>query len=58
MWLADIIIEIYANESALLRSKKNDDITQKLMSKLYLYESNILINNISHKILDSSTGGF
>tara|TARA_B110000503_G_C7122802_1_gene403243 strand:+ start:159 stop:1826 length:1668 start_codon:yes stop_codon:yes gene_type:complete len=57
MWIADIIIEIYANESGFLRSKKTGDIVQKEMSKLYLYESNQLINKVATKIVDSSTSG-
>jgi len=57
MWIADIIIEIYANESGFLRSKKTGDINQKEMSKLYLYESNQLINKVATKIADSSTAG-
>ena len=57
MWIADIIIEIYANESGFLRSKKTGDVIQKEMSKLYLYESNQLINKVATKIVDSSTTG-
>tara|TARA_R110000772_G_scaffold125999_4_gene232866 strand:- start:119 stop:1786 length:1668 start_codon:yes stop_codon:yes gene_type:complete len=57
MWIADIIIEIYANESGFLRSKKTGYLSQKEMSKLYLYESNQLINKVATKIVDSSTSG-
>ena len=43
LWLSDIIIEIYANESALLRSEKTKDKNQKLMAQKYLYDSNQLV---------------
>ena len=35
--MADIIIEIYASESAILRAMKTKDSNQKTMGKLYLY---------------------
>ncbi len=57
IWLSDIIIEIYANESALLRSEKTQDTLQKSMIQNYLYNSNKLVKNISEKIIDSTSKG-
>lgn len=57
IWLSDIIIEIYANESALLRSEKTQDTHQKLMIQKYLYDSNKLIKNIAENIISSICKG-
>ena len=55
--MSDIIIEIYASESALLRAIKNGDENQKEMAKLYLYESNQKIKEKSFEIIDASSSG-
>ena len=57
LWLSDVIIEIYANESTLLRLKKTNINEHKLMTQQYLYESNKFIKNISEKIIDSTSKG-
>ena len=55
--MADIIIEIYASESALLRSMKTGDENQKKMSQLYLYEANQKVKEKAHEIIDVSSSG-
>ena len=55
--MADIIIEIYASESAILRSMKTKDSNQKTMGKLYLYESNQKIKEKAYEIIDTSSKG-
>mgnify|MGYP003112406050 FL=1 len=55
--MADIIIEIYASESALLRAMKTKDSNQKTMGKLYLYESNQKIKEKAYEIIDASSKG-
>ena len=55
--MADIIIEIYASESALLRSIKTGDENQKKMSQLYLYEANQKVKEKAHEIIDVSSSG-
>ena len=55
--MADIIIEIYASESAILRAMKTKDSNQKTMGKLYLYESNQKIKEKSYEIIDASSKG-
>ena len=55
--MADIIIEIYASESAILRSMKTGDDNQKKMSELYLYEANQKIKEKAYEIIDASTKG-
>ena len=55
--MADIIIEIYASESALLRAKKTSDENQKKMSELYLYEANQKIMQKANEIIDVSSNG-
>lgn len=55
--MADIIIEIYASESAILRAMKTNDENQKKMSELYLYESNQKIKEKAHEIMDASSSG-
>jgi len=57
MSMADIIIEIYASESALLRAKKTSDENQKKMSELYLYEANQKIMQKANEIIDVSSNG-
>ena len=56
--MADIIIEIYASESAILRANKTGDDTQKHMSNLYLYESNQKVKEKAYEIIDASSSGF
>jgi alkylation response protein AidB-like acyl-CoA dehydrogenase len=56
--MADIIIEIYASESAILRANKTGDNTQKHMSDLYLYESNQKVKEKAYEIIDASSSGF
>ena len=55
--MADIIIEIYASESATLRSMKTSDENQKKMSELYLYEANQKIIQKANEIIDVSSSG-
>jgi alkylation response protein AidB-like acyl-CoA dehydrogenase len=55
--MADIIIEIYASESALLRSKKTGKEDHNKMSKMYLYEANQKIKEKAYEIIDASTKG-
>jgi alkylation response protein AidB-like acyl-CoA dehydrogenase len=55
--MADIIIEIYASESAILRAMKTKDSNQKTMGKLYLYESNQKIKEKAYEIIDASSKG-
>ena len=55
--MADIIIEIYASESAILRAMKTKDSNQKTMGKLYLYEANQKIKEKAYEIIDASSKG-
>ena len=55
--MADIIIEIYASESAILRAMKTKDSNQKTMGKLYLYESNQKVKEKAYEIIDASSKG-
>jgi hypothetical protein len=55
--MADIIIEIYASESTLLRSKKTDKVSHENMANFYLYEANQKIKEKSNEIIDSSSHG-
>lgn len=55
--MADIIIEIYASESTLLRAMKTKDSNQKTMGKLYLYESNQKVKEKAYEIIDASSKG-
>ena len=55
--MADIIIEIYASESALLRSKKTGKEDHSKMSNMYLYEANQKIKEKAYEIIDASTKG-
>ena len=55
--MADIIIEIYAGESALLRSKKTGKEDHNKMSNMYLYEANQKIKEKAYEIIDASTKG-
>ena len=55
--MADIIIEIYASESAILRAKKTGESNHLNMSKLYLYESNQKIKEKAYEIIDASSKG-
>jgi len=55
--MADIIIEIYASESAILRAMKTKDNNQKTMGRLYLYEANQKIKEKAYEIIDASSKG-
>jgi hypothetical protein len=55
--MADIIIEIYASESSILRSMKTDDEVQKKMAEMYLYESNQKVKEKAYEIIDASSNG-
>ena len=55
--MADIIIEIYASESAILRAMKTKDSNQKTMGRLYLYEANQKIKEKAYEIIDASSKG-
>ncbi len=55
--MSDIIIEIYASESALLRATKTKDLTHKYMTELYIYESNQKIKEKANEIIDASSRG-
>jgi alkylation response protein AidB-like acyl-CoA dehydrogenase len=55
--MADIIIEIYASESALLRSKKTNRASHENMANFYLYEANQKIREKSNEIIDASSNG-
>ena len=55
--MADIIIEIYAGESALLRSKKTGKEDHNKMSNMYLYEANQKIKEKAYEIIDASSKG-
>jgi alkylation response protein AidB-like acyl-CoA dehydrogenase len=55
--MADIIIEIYASESAILRAKKTGESNHLNMSKLYLYEANQKIKEKAYEIIDASSKG-
>jgi hypothetical protein len=55
--MADIIIEIYASESALLRAKKTGEVNHLNMSKMYLYEANQKIKEKAYEIIDASSKG-
>ena len=55
--MADIIIEIYASESAILRAKKTGEVNHLNMSKLYLYEANQKIKEKAYEIIDASSKG-
>ena len=56
--LADILIEIYASESAILRAEKIGDVNHKQMAKFYQYESNQKIRRFASEIADELGGGF
>ena len=56
--LADILIEIYASESAILRAEKIGDDNHKQMAKFYQYESNQKIRRFASEIADELGGGF
>ena len=58
MGLADIMIEIYASESAILRSLKTKKEEHKMLSKLYQYESNQKVRKFGLEICDELDGGF
>jgi alkylation response protein AidB-like acyl-CoA dehydrogenase len=55
--MADIIIEVYASESAILRAKKTGEVNHLNMSKLYLYEANQKIKEKAYEIIDASSKG-
>lgn len=57
MWLADIIIEIYAAESSVLRALKTGSKKHKILSEFYVYHSNSLVKTASNKIIDASSTG-
>lgn len=55
--MADIIIEIYASESTILRAMKTKDSNQKTMGNLYLYEANQKVKEKAYEIIDASSKG-
>jgi len=57
MSLADILIEIYATESSLLRAEKTGNPQQIELAKYYQYESNQKINNLAYEISNQLEGG-
>lgn len=56
MSLADILIEIYATESSLLRAEKNGNPKQMDLAKYYQYESNQKVNNLAYEISNQLGG--
>ena len=57
MSLADILIEIYATESSLLRAEKTGKKEQIKLANYYQYESNQKVNQLAHEISDQLEGG-
>ena len=57
MSLADILIEIYATESSLLRAEKTGKKEQIELANYYQYESNQKVNQLAHEISDQLEGG-
>ena len=57
MSLADILIEIYATESSLLRAEKTGKKEQIELANYYQYESNQKVNRLAHEISDQLEGG-
>lgn len=59
MSLADILIEIYATESAILRAQKTGRVKQAQLAMYYQYESNQKIRKFASEIADElETGMF
>ena len=57
MSLADILIEIYATESSLLRAEKTGKKEQIELANYYQYESNQKVSQLAHEISDQLEGG-
>lgn len=57
MSLADILIEIYATESSLLRAEKTGKKEQIKLANYYQYESNQKVNQLACEISDQLEGG-
>ena len=57
MSLADILIEIYATESSLLRAEKTGKKEQIELANYYQYESNQKVNQLANEISDQLEGG-
>ena len=57
MSLADILIEIYATESAILRAQKTGKAKQTQLAMYYQYESNQKIRKFANEIADELDAG-
>ena len=57
MSLADILIEVYATESSLLRAEKTGKKQHIELSEYYQYESNQKVKQLAHEISDQLKGG-
>lgn len=57
MSLADILIEIYATESAILRAQKTGRVKQAQLAMYYQYESNQKIRKFASEIADELEAG-
>ena len=57
MSLADILIEIYATESSILRAEKTGKKEQIELANYYQYESNQKVNQLANEISDQLEGG-
>ena len=57
MSLSDILIEIYATESSLLRAEKTGKKEQIKLANYYQYESNQKVNQLAYEISDQLEGG-
>ena len=57
MSLADILIEIYATESSLLRAEKTGKKEQVELANYYQYESNQKVKQLAYEISDQLEGG-
>ncbi len=57
MSLADILIEIYATESSLLRAEKTGKKEQVKLANYYQYESNQKVKQLAYEISDQLEGG-
>ena len=57
MSLADILIEIYATESSLLRAEKTSKKEQFKLANYYQYESNQKVKQLAYEISNQLEGG-
>tara|TARA_Y100001937_G_scaffold86616_1_gene117154 strand:+ start:104 stop:1759 length:1656 start_codon:yes stop_codon:yes gene_type:complete len=57
MSLADILIEIYATESSILRAEKTEKIQHIKLSEYYQYESNQKVSKLAREISNQLEGG-